>query len=130
MLTRKLFVSCLAAACLLLASAAQALTILPYSAQAFTKAQASGKPVAVAFHASWCPTCRAQDMVFKQFKNDPDLRDVTILNANYDTEKALEKRMKIRMQSTIVVFMGKQEVARSAGVTDPADLKSTLLFGM
>jgi hypothetical protein len=52
------------------------------------------------------------------------------LVADYDNEKALKKEMKIRTQSTIVVYKGTAEVARSAGVTDAAALKTTLTTGL
>jgi thiol:disulfide interchange protein len=130
MLNRKVFVSAVAAGLLMLAGAAQALTVKPYSAAELTAAQAAGTPVAVAFHADWCPTCKAQGKVFDGFKSDAALAKVTILVADYDNEKALKKEMKIRTQSTIVVYKGTAEVARSAGVTDAAALKTTLTTGL
>ncbi len=39
----------------------QALTVSPYSAEALAAAQQAGKPVAVHFHADWCPTCKQQE---------------------------------------------------------------------
>ena len=130
MLNRKFFVSAVAAGLLMLAGAAQALTVKPYSAAELTAAQAAGKPVAVAFHADWCPTCKAQGKVFDGFKSDSALAKVTILVADYDHEKAPKKEMTIRTQSTIVVYKGMAEVARSAGVTDAAALKATLTTGL
>ena len=86
----------------------------------------AGSPVAVHFHATWCPTCRAQDKALDALKSDPALKNVTILKADYDQEKALKKQMNIRTQSTFVVFRGSTEVARSAGVTDAEQIKATL----
>ena len=96
-----------AAAFLFAASTAQALTIKPFTAADFAAAQAAGGQVAVQFHADWCPTCRAQGTALETLKNDPALKNVTLLQANYDTEKALKQDMKIRTQSTFVVFRGK-----------------------
>jgi thiol:disulfide interchange protein len=130
MLHRKTFILTLAAGLFALASAAQALTVKPYSAAELAAAQAAGTPVAVAFHADWCPTCKAQGKVFDGFKTDAALNKVMVLLADYDNEKDLKKEMKVRTQSTIVVFKGKTEVARSAGVTNAADLKTTLSSGL
>ena len=70
----------------LVALAAQALEIKPYSAEALQAAQAAGQPVAVHFRADWCPTCRAQDKSFVQLKAEKGL-DITVLSADYDKEK-------------------------------------------
>jgi hypothetical protein len=48
------------------------------------------------------------------------------MQADYDTEKALEREMKITAQSTLVVFRGATERARVVGETDPARLKVLL----
>ena len=50
----------MSAALLASATAAQALDIKPYTATALAAAQQAGKPVALHFHADWCPTCKAQ----------------------------------------------------------------------
>lgn len=117
----------LAAAALLAcaAFAAQALEIAPYSAEAFAKAQQAGAPVALHFHADWCPTCRAQQKAFEAFKAEPGL-DLTLLVANYDTEQRLKQQHGVRMQSTLIVFKGTTETARVAGETAPEKLRATL----
>ena len=104
---------------------ASALTVAPYSAQALAEAQKAGQPVAVHFHASWCPTCRAQDKVFDALKADPSLK-VTLMEVDYDTEKALERQLKVTAQSTLIVLHGATERSRSTGETDPARLKRIL----
>jgi thioredoxin 1 len=115
----------LAAPLLLAATLAHALTLTPYTPAALAAAQKSGQPVVLHFHASWCPTCRAQDKAFEALKADPSLK-VTLMEVDYDTEKALEKQMKVTAQSTLIVFHGAVERGRSTGETDPARLKSTL----
>ena len=113
------------AAGLLAATWAQALTLAPYSAQALAEAQQAGKPVAVHFHADWCGTCKTQEKSFAQLKTEPGL-DITVLVADYDKEKDLRRAMKVRSQSTLVVFKGAEEKARSGGETDPAKLRAAL----
>ena len=107
------------------ASFAHALTVVPYSAAALAAAQKAGEPVVLHFHASWCPTCRAQDKVFETLKADPALK-LTLMEADYDTEKPLEKQLKVNAQSTLIVYHGATERTRSTGETDPARLKALL----
>ncbi len=107
------------------ASFAHALTIAPYSAAALAAAQKAGDPVAVHFHATWCSTCKAQDRAFNELQADPTLK-LTVLQADYDTEGDLKKQMKVRSQSTLIVFRGSAERARSSGDTQPDRLKALL----
>lgn len=107
------------------AALAHALEVKPYSAQALASAQKAEQPVAIQFHADWCPTCKAQDKVLQSLKAEPGL-NVTLLVANYDTEKALKKRFNIRQQSTIVVLHGTQERARLVGDTSPDGIRDAL----
>jgi len=107
------------------AAPALALTVVPYSADALAAAQKSGQPLVLHFHASWCPTCRAQDKVFDSLKADPSL-NVTLMEADYDKEKALEQQMHVGAQSTLIVFRGATERRRSTGETDPTRLQALL----
>lgn len=93
---------------------AQALTLAPYSAEALARAQQAGEPVALHFHASWCPTCAAQTKVFKAMQADPSSPKLTVLVADYDKEVALKKRLKVRQQATLIVYKGQTETARSS----------------
>ena len=120
-LTRGLLAATLAAA----AALAHALEVKPFSAEAFAAAQSAGKPVAVHFHADWCGTCKQQEKAIAQLKGESGL-DVLLLVADYDKEKDLRKAMKVRSQSTMVVFRGKDEKARLAGDTDAAKFRTAL----
>jgi thiol-disulfide isomerase/thioredoxin len=97
------------------ALAAHALEVIPYTADAPAQAQKADKPVAVHFHVDRCPTCRAQSSALEQLKSEKGL-DITVLVANYDTEKALKQRFNIRAQSTLVVLHGQKETERLAPV--------------
>lgn len=119
-------------AALVLASvalAAQALEIKPYAAAALAEAQKADKPVAVHFHADWCPTCRAQEKVLQTLKSESGL-DLTVLVANYDTEKDLKRRFNVRGQSTLVVLHGQQERARLVGDTSVESIRGALKAGL
>ena len=99
---------------------------IPFNQAQFDVARAAGKPVAVVFHADWCPTCRAQAPVLKQLSESPDLKGLTLFVANFDTEKALKRSLGVNKQSTIVVFRNGKEAVRSTGDTQSGSL-STLL---
>jgi len=115
----------LAASLALASSLSHALTVAPYTPAALAAAQKAGEPLVLHFHAPWCPTCRAQDKAFDALKADPSLK-LTLMEVDYDTQKALEKQLHVAAQSTLIVFHGATERGRSTGETDPAKLKSTL----
>jgi thiol-disulfide isomerase/thioredoxin len=103
----------------------QALEVKPYSAAALAAAQKADQPIAVHFHADWCPTCRAQTKVLESLKAEPGL-DLTVLVANYDTEKALKQRFRVNAQSTLLVLHGQNERARLVGNTGAASIRAAL----
>lgn len=107
------------------AALAHALDSKPYTAEALATAERAGQPVALLFHADWCPTCRAQDKVLQSLKTEKGL-DLTVLVANYDTEKDLKRRFRISAQSTIVVLKGAKETARLIGDTSVDGIRSAL----
>lgn len=118
-----------AAALSLSAGLAQALTVAPYSAEALAKAQQAGEPVALHFHASWCPTCISQDKALDALKADAKANaelNMTVLQADYDKERDLKKQLKVRTQSTLIVYRGATERARSVGETGAGELKAAL----
>lgn len=98
----------------------------PFDAAQFEAQRAAGKPVAVVFHADWCPTCRAQAPVLKQLMQTPEFKDVTLFVADFDTEKALKRSLRVTQQSTVVVFKGGKEAARSTGDTGQPALAALL----
>ena len=99
---------------------------VPFSQAAFDAARNAGQTVAVVFHANWCPTCRAQAPVLKELVNSPEMNSLTLYVADFDTEKALRAALRVNQQSTIVVFKGQRESARSTGQTQKAALEAFL----
>ena len=119
----KFFVSALFLA---VSASAFALDIKPYTAQALSAEQQAGKPVSLHFHANWCPTCRAQEKIFQQWKGDASVPG-TLLVVDYDNEKKLRKQLGIRTQSTLITYRGTVEKSRLAGDTDADKLRAALL---
>ncbi len=121
----KIFHTLVAALLLGAAALAHALDIKPYSAEAVAAAQKADQPVALHFHADWCPTCRAQSKALQALQAEPALQ-LTVLVVNYDTEKDLKRRFKVNAQSTLVVLRGQQEWARQVGDTSATSIRNAL----
>jgi thioredoxin 1 len=56
----------------------------------------------------------------------PEFKDVTLFVADFDTEKALKRSLGVTQQSTVVVFKGGKETARSTGDTGQTALAALL----
>ena len=95
-----------------------------YTAARFDQLAKEGKPILVAIHADWCPTCKAQKPIMKELMDRPEYKDVTELTVDFDKDKAAVSRFKAGMQSTLVAFKGEKEVGRSVGDTSKAGLES------
>jgi thioredoxin 1 len=98
----------------------------PFDAAAFTAAQDAGKPVLVEIHADWCPTCKAQKPVLDRLSGQPKYSGVERFRVDFDAQKDLVKRFKAKTQSTLVMYRGKDEVARSVGETDESRIRALL----
>ena len=98
----------------------------PFDARAFDAAQNAGKPVLVEVHAYWCPTCKAQLPVLDKLSKEPKYSDIVRFRVDFDSQKDVVKLFKARIQSTLVLYKGRNEVARSAGETDEARIRAML----
>jgi len=107
------------------ATLSHALEVKPYSAAALAAAEMGNQPVALLFHADWCPTCRVQEKVVQSLATEKGL-DLTILKVNYDTEKDLKRRFRINSQSSLVVLRGQKETARLVGDTSTDGIRRAL----
>mgnify|MGYP000126638224 CR=1 FL=1 len=101
----------------LLAIAGEALAAEPFDEAAFAAAQGAGRPIVVEVTAPWCPICKAQRPLLKALSEQPRFKDLAIYEIDFDTQKALMRRFDARMQSTLIVFKGREEVGRSVGET-------------
>lgn len=110
---------------LLLAGSATAAR-LPFNQAQYEQAVAADKPVVVYFHADWCPTCRAQQPIIDKLLGEPQFKPVTLFEADFDTETALEKALRVTQQSTFVVFKQGHEATRSTGQTQEAAIRAVL----
>jgi thioredoxin 1 len=114
---QRLYMASLATATLLMSSLV-AWAGQPFDAKAFRSAQAAEKAVLLDVTASWCPTCKQQRPIVAQIeKEKPDL---VVYEVDFDTAKDVLKQFRVQYQSTLIVFRGSKEVARSTGETDAA----------
>lgn len=107
-------------------SLAMAGEIKPFNQQSFDQLTYEGKPVVLDISATWCPTCKAQKPIVDGLMKQPAYKDVTLMTIDFDADKALLKKFKVIMQSTLVAFRGTQEVARSVGDTTPEGLEGLI----
>jgi len=96
--------------------------IKPYSASAFDSLTQAGKPVAIAVHASWCSTCKAQKPIQASLMADPAFKDITLLVVDFDGDQSILQKFQVRAQSTLIVFKGRTELGRSVGDTTRAGM--------
>lgn len=108
-----------AALALLVASAAGAMAaadIKVYESDTFTAAQADQKHIVVEVFKKGCGTCAAQQPSLAEArKNYPD---AVFLKIDFQGDTKAVEKFRVVKQSTIIVFNGKDEVARLVGETD------------
>jgi thioredoxin-like negative regulator of GroEL len=129
-LTRRIFNGAVVAAALVaagvLSSAWANNTAVPFSAEAFKAAQASGSPILVEIHADWCTVCKAQSPILDKLTADPKFKDLKIFRVDFDAQKPAVKEFGAQMQSTLIVFKGAAEQGRSVGDTKEASISALL----
>ncbi|MCC7241525.1 MAG: thioredoxin family protein [Acidobacteria bacterium] len=94
----------------------------PFSREAFDAATAAGKTVMVAFHAPWCPVCKAQEPKIEALLNT-EYKNVVAFNVDYDTNVPLRKEMHVLKQATLIMFRGDKEIARLSFQSDDASIR-------
>lgn len=92
-----------------------ALEMKPYDDAGFKAAQGAGKPVLILIGASWCPTCKAQEMILERLKDKPEYNTITVYQVDFDSQKDVVKNLKALSQSTLIAFKGDKETGRTAG---------------
>ena len=76
---------------------------IEYDAAKVEEALASGQKVALFFHATWCPSCKALNTaIMSDITAIP--ADTLIVKVDYDTSTELKKKYRVVGQHTTVVF--------------------------
>src|SRR5215475_6976176 len=68
----------------------------PFDEAAFAQARKAGKPIFVAIHASWCPTCKAQAPILSELMADPKFKDLVYFTVDFDSQKDVVRRFGAR----------------------------------
>ncbi|CAX24076.1 MAG: thioredoxin family protein [Methylorubrum extorquens] len=97
-----------------------------YDQSAFEAAQAAGRPILVQISAPWCPICRAQKPILAALSADPRFKTLAVFTIDFDAQRDLVRRFGAQMQSTLIVYKGGTEVARSVGETQPEWIEQLL----
>lgn len=116
----------LAFALVAIPGAAFAAGLAPFGSANFEAARKAGAPVVLHIDASWCPTCRAQKPILAKLLAEPRFKGVAAYAVDYDGEKDFMRQIGAMDRSTIVVFKGGKEIARSTGDTSEAKIAATL----
>ena len=126
MLSRRSFVLAAVAASAAPSVLAFAAETRTFDSGSFAAAQKAGKPILVAIHASWCPTCKAQKPILSELMAEPKFNDLIYFVVDFDTQKDAVKLFGARVQSTLIAFKGTTETGRSVGDTERSSITALL----
>ena len=107
----------------MIATPALALDVLPYQADACSRARSEGQVTAIQFHSGWCPVCVMQERGVKALMNDKSMGGVIVFQADYFKVEELRKPFDVSSFSTLVVFRGDLDRARTTGDFRPEQHK-------
>jgi thiol-disulfide isomerase/thioredoxin len=97
-----------------------ALEFIDYSGSELAGLEASGKPYVINFHATWCPTCAAQQRVLDALQGESAAyAAIPILRVDWDTygNSDLARALAIPRRSTLVLMRGTTELGRLVAET-------------
>ena len=126
MLSRRAALLAAAAASSVFVTPAFATETKPFTQNDFAEAQKAGKPIFIAIHATWCPTCKAQKPILSELMADPKFKNLIYFVVDFDSQKDAVKYFNVRTQSTLIAFKGATETGRSAGDTERASIAALL----
>ena len=126
MLSRRSVIFAVVAASAALIAPAFAAETRTFDPVSFAAAQKAGKPIFVAIHASWCPTCKAQKPILSELMSAPKFKDLVYFVVDFDSQKDAVKYFGARMQSTLIAFKGEKETGRSVGDTERSSIAALL----
>jgi thioredoxin 1 len=131
MLNRRLMLSAIAFGIIALSAASsEAITKKMFDQKAFDAAQTAGQSILVEVHASWCPICKRQRPILSKLGTEPKFKNMVSFEIDFDSQKDLVRRFNVQKQSTLIVFKGRKEIARSTGDSNPDSIEQLLAKGL
>ena len=126
MITRRhLLAGPVLAAALLRGTPADALTRrLTFDRKAFDDAQAAGRPTLVEFYTAWCPVCKVQRPFITTLGQNPKYQKMAYFEVDFDRYKDIARAFRVHKQSTLIVYKGGKEIARSTGDTNRTSIEA------
>ena len=88
-----------------------------YTDAAFAAAEKTGQPILIDTFATWCHICNRQKPILGRLMDEPKYKDYVVLRVNFDTQRDVMRKFKAQLQSTLIVYRGDKELARSVGET-------------
>ena len=127
MLNRRFMLMAAALGIVLLSGAqSEAITKRMFDQNEFQAAQAAGRSILVEVHAPWCPVCKRQRPILAKLGTEPKFKNMISFEIDFDSQKDLVRRLNVQKQSTLIVFKGRKEVARSTGDSNPTSIEELL----
>ena len=99
-----------------------------FSLQSLEEVKATGKTVVINSYEPWCWSCRKQDKVLNGAKDE--FKNVVFLTYQQGKNKDIAEALNVSVRTTIVVFKGKNEVARIIGQTGKTEIYSAIKKGI
>ena len=99
-----------------------------FSLSGLEEAKSKGKTVVINSYEPWCWSCRKQDKVLSNAKDE--FKDIVFLTYQQGKHKDIAEALNISVRTTIVVFKGEKEVARIIGQTGKTELYSAIKKGI
>src|SRR5215468_1409496 len=116
MLSRRAALLAAAAASSVFVTPAFSTETKPFTQDDFAAAQKARKPIFIAIHATWCPTCKAQKPI----------KGLVYFVVDLDRQKDAVNFFGAQMQSTLIAFKGEHETGSSVGDTDRSSIDALL----
>ena len=111
---------------MLLAISLQGFAQQPFDAKAFKAVQRTGAPILVEIHADWCESCQAQAPILEKLFADPKYSRIARFRVDFDSQTEIATKFRVHWLSTLVLYKGNAEVARSIGELKESRIRAML----